>query len=62
MTNRRALGAGPQNAGVRAAQADLMPSMPTVLMPDLADMRARGVLGTQLPAQPPRRRTLGTGA
>lgn len=46
MINRRPLGAGPQApAGIRAAQADLLDALPNLPMPDLAGLRARGVLG-----------------
>ncbi|MER6477135.1 hypothetical protein [Streptomyces filamentosus] len=56
---RRALGAGP-TAPIRAAEADLEP-LPGVGFPDLAALRARGVLGPQPAAAPsPSRRTLGT--
>ncbi|QLJ06697.1 hypothetical protein HZZ00_37335 (plasmid) [Streptomyces sp. NEAU-sy36] len=62
MTNRRALGTGPQApASIRATEADLLPSMPAVQMPDLDDLRARGVLDSQPAARANARRTLGTG-
>ncbi|MEU6688122.1 hypothetical protein [Streptomyces sp. NPDC046832] len=57
MTARRALGSGPQAAHtIRAAQADLMDALPGVHIPDVADLRARGVLGsTATPTSAPRR-------
>lgn len=62
MNTRRTLGTGPQTAaGIRATQADLIPSMPAVPMPDLDDLRARGALGAQPAAAPSRPRVLGTG-
>ncbi|MFB7429053.1 hypothetical protein ACFC0K_37845 [Streptomyces hydrogenans] len=56
---RRALGAGP-TAPIRATEADLEP-LPGIGFPDLAALRARGVLGPQ-PAgtSTPSRRTLKT--
>ncbi|MFJ2249604.1 hypothetical protein [Streptomyces sp. NPDC087862] len=63
MTARRALGTGPQAPAhtIRAAQADLLDTLPGERLSDLDDLRARGVLGTR-PATPPSpRRTLGTG-
>ncbi|MEU8695956.1 hypothetical protein [Streptomyces sp. NPDC048665] len=62
MTARRALGAGPQAPqNIRAAQADLLDVLPGVRLPDLDQLRARGVLGSH-PATPPApRRTLGIG-
>ncbi|MER5927296.1 hypothetical protein [Streptomyces mirabilis] len=62
MTVRRPLGAGPQDAhGIRAVQADLLDALPGVRLPDLDELRTRGVLGTN-PAMPPSpRRTLGVG-
>ncbi|MFH9090946.1 hypothetical protein [Streptomyces sp. NPDC017673] len=63
MTARRALGAGPQAAhGIRAAQADLLDSLPGVRLPDLAELRARGVLGKHPVTTPAPRRSLGAGA
>ncbi|MFF3906546.1 hypothetical protein ACFYZJ_11230 [Streptomyces sp. NPDC001848] len=61
MTARRTLGTGPEAATIRAAQADLLDGLPGVHLPDLDELRARGVLGTR-PATPPApRRTLGAG-
>jgi hypothetical protein len=63
VTARRTLGTGPQGAtSIRAAQADMLPGLPNVPMPDLAEMRARGVLGRPAAAPSGRRRTLGDGA
>ncbi|MFF3787980.1 hypothetical protein [Streptomyces sp. NPDC001933] len=49
MTACRALGAGPQAPApsIRAAQADLLDALPGERLPDLDDLRARGVLGTR---------------
>ncbi|MGX4695255.1 hypothetical protein [Streptomyces sp. JNUCC 63] len=63
MTVRRTLGAGPEAPAhsLRAAQADLLDELPGVRLPDLDELRARGVLGAH-PATPPApRRTLGAG-
>ncbi|MCF3960447.1 hypothetical protein [Streptomyces fuscigenes] len=64
MIARRALGSGPANSphGVRAPEADLRNTLPGVRLPDLNELRARGVLATPpaLPAPGPRR-ALGTG-
>ncbi|MCX4871064.1 hypothetical protein OOK13_45025 [Streptomyces sp. NBC_00378] len=63
MTVRRALGAGPQAPApsIRAAQADLLDTLPGERLSDLDELRARGVLGTRPAAPPSPRRTLGTG-
>ena len=62
MTSRRTLGAGSQAAhSIRASQADLLDSLPGVNLPDLEEMRARGVLGTRKTTPPPSRRSLGAG-
>jgi hypothetical protein len=62
VTARRALGAGPQAAhGIRAAQADLLDSLPGFRLPDLAELRARGVLRAHPVTHPAPRRSLGTG-
>ncbi|MFJ6015185.1 hypothetical protein [Streptomyces sp. NPDC092952] len=64
MTTRRALGPGPQAPapGIRAAQADLLDTLPGERLADLDDLRSRGVLGTlPAPPPPPPRRALGTG-
>lgn len=63
MTARRTLGSGPQAPApnIRAAEADMLPALPAVQFPDLAEMRARGVLGTRGALLPGQRRTLGTG-
>ncbi|MCQ6557006.1 hypothetical protein NPS70_28035 [Streptomyces sp. C10-9-1] len=63
MTVRRALGTGPENpAHIRAAQADLLDALPGVRLPDLDELRDRGVLGTQRAATPSSRRALGSGS
>ncbi|MFC9758835.1 hypothetical protein [Streptomyces sp. NPDC056921] len=63
MTVRRALGPGPQApaSSIRAAQADLLDTLPGERLSDLDELRARGVLGTRPAAPPFPRRTLGTG-
>ncbi|MFM9633254.1 MULTISPECIES: hypothetical protein [Streptomyces] len=64
MTVRRTLGTGPQTSGhgIRAAQADLLNTLPGIHLPDLDPLRDRGVLGSQPPTSPSqRRRTLGVG-
>lgn len=58
MTSRRALGTGPQ---IRAAQADLLAALPGLRLPDLDDLRARGVLGAHPADTPTRHRALGAG-
>jgi hypothetical protein len=61
---RRALGSGPRTSphGVRAPETDLSNALPGVRLPDLNELRARGVLAKPpaLPA-PGLRRALGTG-
>lgn len=45
MTTRRQLGTGPNAlAHVRATEADLHTTLPGIRLPDLLDLRARGVL------------------
>ncbi|WP_159054010.1 hypothetical protein [Streptomyces sp. AS58] len=62
MTARRNLGAGPQAPhSIRAAHADLLGSLPEVRLPDLDELRARGVLGVHQPTAPAPRRILGAG-
>lgn len=62
MTARRTLGTGPQRANsIRAAQADLLDSLPGVNLPDLDELRVRGVLGMHVAPSPAPRRTLGVG-
>ncbi|MEU7428286.1 hypothetical protein [Streptomyces sp. NPDC040750] len=63
MTARRSLGPGPQAAhSIRAAQADLLDALPGVRLPDLSELRGRGVLGAHPAPAPTPRRTLGAGA
>ncbi|MEU1409576.1 hypothetical protein ABZ471_46480 [Streptomyces sp. NPDC005728] len=62
MTARRTLGTGPQAShGIRAAQADLLDALPGVRLPDLDELRARGVLGALPVMSPTSRRILGAG-
>jgi hypothetical protein len=63
VTIRRTLGVGPEASlqGIRAAQADLLDALPGVRLPDLGEMRARGVLGAHPAAPPSPRRSLGAG-
>ncbi|WP_435271204.1 hypothetical protein [Streptomyces sp. 1222.5] len=62
MNARRSLGAGPQpQRYISAAQADVLGELPDVHLPDLADMRTRGVLGSPPPHTTGRRRPLGAG-
>ncbi|MET8453499.1 hypothetical protein [Streptomyces sp. NPDC005209] len=62
MTARRTLGTGPEAPhNIRAAQADLLDSLPGVRLADLDELRARGVLGARAAAVPVPRRTLGAG-
>ncbi|MFE7427445.1 hypothetical protein [Streptomyces sp. NPDC057545] len=63
MTSRRALGTGPEGPaqGMTAAQADLLDALPGVRLPDLQELRDRGVLGFRPPAPTGPRRPLGTG-
>lgn len=62
VTARRTLGPGPQTPPIQAAQADLLPDLPGVRLPDLEELRGRGVLGGQLSPAPSPRRALGAGA
>ncbi|MGX4695091.1 hypothetical protein [Streptomyces sp. JNUCC 63] len=63
MTVRRTLGAGPEAPAhsIRAAQADLLDELPGVRLPDLDELRARGVLGAHPAMSASPRRTLGAG-
>jgi hypothetical protein len=61
VTTRRTLGSGPHDArSIRASQADLIDALPGV-PPDLAQLRERGVLGTNPATASLARRTLGAG-
>ncbi|MET8787224.1 hypothetical protein [Streptomyces sp. NPDC004589] len=46
---------------MRAAQADLLDELPGVRLPDVDELRARGVLGARLVTSPSPRRALGDG-
>jgi hypothetical protein len=63
VTTRRTLGAGPEAPAqnIRAAQADLLDAPPGIRLPDLGELRARGVLGAHPAALPSPRRYLGAG-
>jgi hypothetical protein len=62
VTTRRTLGTGPETpAHIRAAQADLLDTLPGVHLPDLDELRARGTLGVRPTASPSPRRSLGAG-
>ncbi|MYS69848.1 hypothetical protein GTY88_06550 [Streptomyces sp. SID5926] len=63
MTTRRTLGTGPAASarGIRAAQADLLDSLPGIRLPDLGELRTRGVVGQQHQAPTTARRSLKTG-
>ncbi|GHH95691.1 hypothetical protein [Streptomyces capillispiralis] len=62
MTARRTLGSGPDSsAPIGAAQADLLDDLPGIRLPDLAELRARGVLATHSARPPAARRVLGSG-
>ncbi|MER5950314.1 hypothetical protein ABT127_30140 [Streptomyces sp. NPDC001904] len=56
--HRRTLGTGPR-ASLRAVQADLLAQMPGVDLPDIDELRARGVLGGPRFSVPAGRRKLG---
>jgi hypothetical protein len=63
VTTRRTLGTGPEASiqGIRAAQADLLDSLPGIRLPDLGELRTRGVVGRQHHPPSMARRSLGTG-
>ncbi|MFJ4585040.1 hypothetical protein [Streptomyces echinatus] len=62
MTARRTLGQGPQAThSIRAAQADLLDALPGIRLPDLDELRGRGVLGAHPAQASAPRRTLGAG-
>ncbi|WP_406471935.1 hypothetical protein OH738_40660 (plasmid) [Streptomyces hirsutus] len=59
---RRILGSGPQDAHtIRAAQADLLDTLPVLYLPDVDELRARGVLGGPTATTRAQRRALGAG-
>lgn len=65
VTTRRVLGAGPQtpaHSSIRAAEADILEALPGIRLPDLHELRERGVVGSHLPGAPGIRRVLGAGA
>ncbi len=64
VTTRRTLGAGPTDPAqnIRAAQADLLDALPGVRLPDLGELRARGVLGAHPTALPSPRTDLAPAA
>ena len=63
MTARRTLGSGPESfPPVGAAQADLLDGLPGVRLPDLAELRARGVLDARTAHPPAARRVPGAGS
>lgn len=65
VTTRRALGAGPQVSGpssIRAAEADISDALPGIRLPDLLELRERGVVGSHFPGTASTRRALGVGA
>lgn len=65
VTTRRVLGAGPEASGpssIRAAEADIIDALPGIRLPDLHDLRARGVVGSPLAATASTRRALGSSA
>ncbi|WP_327425820.1 hypothetical protein [Streptomyces sp. NBC_01236] len=63
VTARRTLGTGPQAPAhsIRAAEANLLDALPSVRLPDLDELRGRGVLGAQTTAPWGPRRVLGAG-
>ncbi|MEV0749873.1 hypothetical protein AB0I75_32500 [Streptomyces sp. NPDC050273] len=63
MNIRRALGAGPETSsrGINAAQADLSETLPGIRLPDLQQLRGRGVLRDDVQSPPTSRRALGPG-
>jgi hypothetical protein len=63
VTVRRTLGSGPRDSAqsVRASQADLSEGLPGVRIPDLDELRSRGVLGIRPATSSAPRRPLGAG-
>ncbi|MEU8526476.1 hypothetical protein AB0C77_12890 [Streptomyces sp. NPDC048629] len=62
MTARRTLGPGPETpTHIRATQADLLAELPGIRLPDLAELRDRGVLGPRRTVTAGTRRPLGAG-
>ncbi|MFD8222415.1 hypothetical protein ACFV2U_54570 [Streptomyces sp. NPDC059697] len=63
MTARRTLGTGPEAPAqsIRAAQADLLDALPGIHLPDLGELRTRGVLKAHPAAPPSPRRALSAG-
>lgn len=65
VTTHRVLGAGPQApapSSIRAAEADILEALPGIRLPDLHELRERGVVGSHLPGTLGSRRPLGAGA
>lgn len=64
VTSRRTLGTGPEAPapGIRAAEADLLDAAPGIRIPDLGDLRTRGVFGATPVGPSSPRRALGTGS
>ncbi|MFE5940556.1 hypothetical protein ACFQ69_34980 [Streptomyces sp. NPDC056470] len=61
MTIRRILGPGPRPAPIQATEADLLAELPGVRLPDLTELRGRGVLSSHPASAPSPRRILGDG-
>ncbi|MFF2509390.1 hypothetical protein ACFVTY_39425 [Streptomyces sp. NPDC058067] len=51
----------PKPRAIRASQADLIHALPGIRLPDVAELRARGVVGCLTEPAPAPRRTLGAG-
>ncbi|MFC9163708.1 hypothetical protein ACFTZ8_23180 [Streptomyces fungicidicus] len=60
---RRTLGSGPESfVLIGAARADLLDDLPGVRLPDLAELRARGVFGARTARHTAGRCVLGAGS
>ncbi|MEU0311819.1 hypothetical protein [Streptomyces cyaneofuscatus] len=65
MTTRRVLGAGlqaPAPSSIRATEADILDALPGIRLPDLHELRERGVVGSHHPGALGTRRALGARA